>query len=259
LIIDSDASGLHWFEHIDPTARLRFELMKTPESAIQRALEADLALIIVDLALPNLDGYDLYALIRSHEHTRGVPDVPVIALTERCTASERARTLSAGFFDHLTKPLQFDCIEDAYLRTIEMGPELHRNQCSVDRDSIIGQLVKALSWSSTDSGSAIAGVNLTLETFCADLLHRMLLARYSSKRHEAVSLANRLATLANDIGAEHLAHLCASILINLGGSEKQMERTVILAKAELDRISFSLREEAFDRGAVDKRPSKCKQ
>lgn len=259
LIICSDPTVRQWVEHCSSLVRWRFEVIETAEEAVRRTLESNLDLILVDLALPNLDGYDVYALIRSHEHSRLLPDVPVIAIAENVAAKERARILSAGFFDLLRKPLKPELIEDVYLRADALRFEIHRNRHSVDCESIIAHTVKALSWRTDGLGSVTGGIALTLETFCSDLLYRVLLATYSGEFDDAASHATRLGTLAKDIGANHLSALCALLASGLRDSEKKAETMVVLAKAELDRIIFCLREEAFSRGTQDIRTTTFKR
>ena len=258
LILDTDKALVRWLDKVSSIEGLRFELIQTAQEAIRNVQESNVALLLVNLALTGLDGQQVYTLIRSHEHTRCLPDVPVLALTDRCTQKERARTLSAGFFEHFTKPLKVDRIEEAFRQTTEMRNYLHRNQHSVDRDSIIEQLAKALFSNKAEAGPAISGITLTLETFCSDLLYRVLVAKYGKQNGEIVAHATRLESLASDIGAQHLATLCSSIAVNPRASEKLIEWTVVQAKAELDRMVFSLREEAFSRGALDKRMKTCK-
>ncbi len=57
------------------------------------------ALVILDLKLPGLSGYDLLERMRAAR-----PSVPVIMLTSRDAEADRVRGLSAGADDYVTKP-----------------------------------------------------------------------------------------------------------------------------------------------------------
>ncbi|MFN8412133.1 MAG: response regulator [Anaerolineales bacterium] len=59
-------------------------------------------LIMMDLAMPEMDGWTATKLIKQNPSTSAIP---VIALTARATESERARALEAGCDDFLTKPI----------------------------------------------------------------------------------------------------------------------------------------------------------
>jgi signal transduction histidine kinase/CheY-like chemotaxis protein len=59
--------------------------------------------VFMDCHMPNLDGYEAAALIRSHEPSG--ERVPIIALTANAMHEDRARTLAAGMDRHLAKPI----------------------------------------------------------------------------------------------------------------------------------------------------------
>jgi DNA-binding response OmpR family regulator len=59
-------------------------------------------LILLDLGLPDIDGLDVLRALSARES-----DVPVIVLTARTEASDRAEALRLGAIEYLTKPLPF--------------------------------------------------------------------------------------------------------------------------------------------------------
>lgn len=70
--------------------------------ALLETLQPDL--ILLDLGLPEIDGWELAARIRATPHTR---HTPIIALTARTRPADHARSLSAGCDDVETKPINF--------------------------------------------------------------------------------------------------------------------------------------------------------
>jgi len=58
--------------------------------------------LILDIGMPEEDGYTLMRRIRAHETTQGIP---AISLTAHAREEDRARALAAGFQDHLPKPI----------------------------------------------------------------------------------------------------------------------------------------------------------
>lgn len=60
-------------------------------------------LVLLDLNLPNVDGYTVLSQLRSREHTR---DLPVIVLTARGDEDNEVRVLGLGANDFLTKPFR---------------------------------------------------------------------------------------------------------------------------------------------------------
>ena len=61
------------------------------------------ALILMDMSLPVIDGWDLAGSLKADPETR---DVPILALTAHVMAGDRERALEAGCDDYDTKPIE---------------------------------------------------------------------------------------------------------------------------------------------------------
>jgi CheY-like chemotaxis protein len=59
-------------------------------------------LILLDIALPGMDGLAVAARLKEHERARAIP---IIALTARAMKGDREEILGAGCDDYLCKPL----------------------------------------------------------------------------------------------------------------------------------------------------------
>lgn len=64
-------------------------------------------LIISDIAMPKMDGYEFIRQLRKLEGNRGTP-IPAVALTAYASESDRTLALNAGFQVHLPKPFSSD-------------------------------------------------------------------------------------------------------------------------------------------------------
>ncbi len=64
--------------------------------------EHDYDLILLDLMLPKMSGWELIPLIRQHK-----PTVPIIALTAKTAVKDRVHGLNLGCDDYLVKPFSF--------------------------------------------------------------------------------------------------------------------------------------------------------
>lgn len=69
--------------------------------ALERARQDQPALIVLDLMLPDISGFEVLAVIRSEE---AIADTPVLMLTARREEPDRIRGLTLGADDYLTKP-----------------------------------------------------------------------------------------------------------------------------------------------------------
>jgi PAS domain S-box-containing protein len=74
----------------------------TAESGMEMIRANPPALILMDINLPGIDGYQALLRLRGDPETAGIP---VIALTANAMKGERERGLAAGFAEYLTKPL----------------------------------------------------------------------------------------------------------------------------------------------------------
>jgi len=81
------------------------------QDAVRMAQQEQLPdLILLDIRLPDMDGYEVCKRLRAHRRTQ---NVPVIFLTEKRERSDRLSGLELGAVDYITKP--FD-IQDLRLR-----------------------------------------------------------------------------------------------------------------------------------------------
>ena len=79
------------------------EHVGTGAEAVRRLAPGGTSLIVLDLRLPDMDGFEVLARLRE----RG-DETPVIVLTARSDVHDRVRGLNLGADDYLTKPFAFD-------------------------------------------------------------------------------------------------------------------------------------------------------
>ena len=72
-------------------------------SGIQAALDQKPELILMDLHIPGLDGYEAATKLKG---TPGLSDTPIIALTAQAMAGDRERSLISGCDGYIAKPIQ---------------------------------------------------------------------------------------------------------------------------------------------------------
>jgi CheY-like chemotaxis protein len=63
-------------------------------------------LILMDIQMPEMDGWEAAQQIRTLETASGLTRTPIIALTASAMEEDRQRSINAGMDDFLTKPLQ---------------------------------------------------------------------------------------------------------------------------------------------------------
>jgi two-component system sensor histidine kinase/response regulator len=83
----------------------RVRLAKDGREALALTEEGDFDLMLLDVHMPELDGFQVIQAIRERERFAG-DHLPVIALTARARQEDRERCLAAGMDDFLAKPIQ---------------------------------------------------------------------------------------------------------------------------------------------------------
>ena len=105
--------------------------VRSGEQALQALLEDDFAVVLLDIVMPGMDGFETAAQIKRHPKTR---DVPIIFLTAAISQPEQAfRGYSAGAVDYLAKPFdpwvlksKVSVFVDLYLQREEQTAERSR-------------------------------------------------------------------------------------------------------------------------------------
>ena len=69
---------------------------------IQKAKEEKPDIILLDIQLPEMDGYEIARILRS---TPGIDSIPIIAVTSYAMAGDKERILAAGATDYIEKPI----------------------------------------------------------------------------------------------------------------------------------------------------------
>ena len=74
------------------------------EEAVAMTRSAMPDLVLMDISLPKLDGYEATRRLRAIEATR---NIPIIALTAHAMTSDREQAMAAGCTDFESKPVEF--------------------------------------------------------------------------------------------------------------------------------------------------------
>lgn len=78
------------------------------EHAVALARELRPAIVLLDIGLPGMDGYQVAAALRADPRTRSAK---IIAVTGYGLESDRTSARAAGCDDHLVKPVEPDALE----------------------------------------------------------------------------------------------------------------------------------------------------
>lgn len=103
LIIDDDKRNVFALEAVLRSRKFECETALSAFDGLQ-LLERDkkIGLVLMDIMMPEMDGYEAMAQIRSREHLK---TIPVIAVTANAMAGDRERCLRAGADGYISKPV----------------------------------------------------------------------------------------------------------------------------------------------------------
>ena len=99
----------------------RVTVAHTADEAVDKASEEDFDLLISDIGLPDRSGYELMQELRATKSMRG------IALSGFGMENDVTRARAAGFSEHLTKPINFERLEEAIHGLLELEPSARSN------------------------------------------------------------------------------------------------------------------------------------
>lgn len=153
--------------------------------AVQAIQNGSFDVVLMDIQMPYMDGWQATQLVRKWEQAQGKQRVPIIALSAHASAADREQAVQAGMDGYLTKPLTPEALKAA-LRATGIGRNakpLMRNMPTLGQAASVAHAVAApqlLPASAVDRAqllSRLGGDNALLHTmaqaFCTDLRERM--------------------------------------------------------------------------------------
>lgn len=217
-------------------------------AAVPLVMAGDVDLVSLDLCMPMLDGRQALALIRSHEYTARAPSVPVIAITGLVAPEDRVDALVDGFAAHLGKPIMVASLRGALERAVTLRGALRRMRYTDDRATIEQRMQHV--GGRADAMHTVLGLALAVEQQGRSTLREALLSAFAGNAGAARARLIEFAGFVGSLGALGLSrklHALTGQLDQLdpladplGGAA---ETAIVLVRAELDRVIFTLREQ----------------
>lgn len=103
LIVDDNLTNLSVLSHALEQHGLRLLIAQNGEVALRRAQIAYPDLILLDIMLPDMAGFEVCQRLKAHPATQ---DTPVIFMTALSDAESKIKGFQAGAVDYITKPFQ---------------------------------------------------------------------------------------------------------------------------------------------------------
>ncbi len=103
LIVDDDPSIVRLVEHVLQGKGYQVLIANTGSQALQMVKSEELDLIILDLILPGMDGFEVCQRLRQDPVTASLP---VLIMSRKDSEKDKAKALKAGANVYLTKPVK---------------------------------------------------------------------------------------------------------------------------------------------------------
>lgn len=132
LLVDDLAENLLALEALLQREGLAFLKAQSGEQALELLLVHDVALALLDVQMPGMDGFELAEFMRSNERTRHVPIMFLTAGT--ADMQRRFRGYEAGAVDFLQKPLEADVLRSKANVFFDLNQQ--RRQLMAQRDDL---------------------------------------------------------------------------------------------------------------------------
>lgn len=102
LVVEDDRDGQEVIARMLFRAQIPVEITGTAEDALNLLSASDHAAVIIDLALPGMDGFALHQRIRADA---ALKHLPCVAITAFHTPTLKQRVMNEGFDAYFAKPL----------------------------------------------------------------------------------------------------------------------------------------------------------
>jgi CheY-like chemotaxis protein len=102
--IDDEEDALQLLRVVLETAGAQVTTHNSPATALERIAEVRPQVLVVDLGMPEMDGFELITRLRKSTNP-AIRGIPAAALTAFARSEDRTKALRSGFEMHLAKPV----------------------------------------------------------------------------------------------------------------------------------------------------------
>ena len=226
-------------ESVGATVRVASNGREAVDALLGVAFPPPYDVVLMDLQMPEMDGYQATARIRGDAR---FAELPIIAMTAHATIEERNRCLAAGMNDHISKPIHPTLLFETvarYYRAARPAPVAH--SVPVPQDA-------RPSLATTNALPAVEGLNTVdglLRVAGNAALYRRMLAQFADTEHDAVERIRERIAAGDPLTAQRIAHTVKGVAGTLGAGTVQaaageVERGVQHSPAAIDALCDNL-------------------
>jgi two-component system sensor histidine kinase/response regulator len=191
------------------------------EQALARWQSGNYALLLSDLHMPKMDGYELTAAIRGAERAAeaenpgGARRIPIIALTANALRGEAVRCLDAGMDDYQSKPTplaELKAMLEKWLpAVVTVAADSSASIAVPAAPTVLAVNVSVLAALVGDDPATIREFLTDFRASANTIAAELATACAAGDAAEAAALAHKLKSSARSVGALALGELCAEM------------------------------------------------
>lgn len=102
LVVDDDMRNIFALASILEGYQIKVDYCENATDAIEKMKSSDFDILLTDIMMPGIDGYELIRTVRQLDKYK---KLPIIALTAKAMKGDREKCIEAGASDYLAKPL----------------------------------------------------------------------------------------------------------------------------------------------------------
>jgi len=166
LVVDDVPTNIKILFHILTQQGFSLCIAESGEIALEKVKEVLPELILLDVIMPGIDGFETCRCLKANSQTR---DIPVIFMTASSQLEDKVRGLQLGAVDYITKPLEAEEV----LARINVHLKLRRMQLKLvqeEKMSSLGQLVAGVAHEINNPVSFIYGNLPHAQKYITELL-----------------------------------------------------------------------------------------
>ncbi|MCL2109459.1 MAG: response regulator, partial [Oscillospiraceae bacterium] len=142
LIVDDETSNIITLTHILQSEYTVF-VAKNGLTAIDAAIKHQPDVILLDIIMPEMDGYIVIAALKELEQTRGIPVIFITGLSE---AADEERGLALGAADYLIKPFSPALVKLRVSHQIKLIEQFRRNEYDIMKYKLSNDALNIALW-----------------------------------------------------------------------------------------------------------------
>lgn len=141
LVVDDTPTNLEVLFNLLGNSGFRVLVAENGESAIDKANYAQPDLILLDILMPGMDGFETCRRLKANEATSSIPIIFLTALTE---VVDKVQGFDLGAVDFITKPLQCEEVLARVKTQLRLQKLTQQLQHQIEQERLIGEIAQGI-------------------------------------------------------------------------------------------------------------------